>query len=415
MAVHVVGAGIIGLSTALALVERGFEVEVLDHREPGSDTSHSNAGQLSYSYVAPLAGPDILAKLPQWLLGPGSPTRAYRFYDPGLWPWTMKFLRACTRDRAAKGTAVLGALGRESQGILTHWRERYRLSFDWCQSGKLIIHRDDDEWAGACRQTALQADLGIEQQLLTPAQISAMEPALAHLEGHIRGGVWTPTEEVGDCRKLCLELARTLERAGVRLRRTRVRRIDTDHGRVTGLLTDDGELAADAVVVAAGVGSGALVEPLGIDLPIYPLKGYSLTYEPPAAASVPTRSVTDFHRKVVVAPIGARLRFAGLADLDGYNRRARKTRLRLLRRWAHELVPALADLSPGATWVGLRAATPDSIPLMGRTRVNGLWLNTGQGALGFTLAPASAMAVAEEMGSAGADGARSPNAGRGQC
>ncbi len=401
--IHVIGAGITGLTMALALVERGYEVEVLDDQVPGSGTSHANAGQLSYAYVAPLATPDIVPKLPKWLLGPGSPTRVYRLHDPGLWPWAMKFLLACTRQRAAHGTAVLGALGRDSQRILDGWRNRYRLAFDWRNSGKLIIHRNRSEWAGAREQVALQAGFGIEQQLLTPQQISAMEPSLAHLERHIQGGVWTPTEEVGDCRKLCLELARTLEEAGVRMRRTQVMRIHTGGGRVAGLRTGEGELASNAVVVAAGMGSHPLLKPLDIALPVYPLKGYSLTYEVEASLDVPGASVTDFHHKVVAARIGSRLRLAGIADLDGYDHHTREARLRLLKRRAYDLIPTLAERTPTETWVGLRAATPDSIPRMGKTRIEGLWLNTGHGALGFTLAPASAMEVADQIGMAWPD------------
>lgn len=397
MPIHVIGAGITGLTAALALVERGYEVEVLDDQAPGSGTSHANAGQLSYAYVAPLAAPDIVPKLPKWLLGSGSPTRVYRPHDPELWPWAVKFLLACTRQHAAHGTTVLGALGRSSQKILSGWRERYRLSFDWRQSGKLIIHRNRDEWGGAREQMALQANLGIGQQLLTPRQISAMEPALAHLERDLQGGIWTPTEEVGDCRKLCLELARTLQEAGVRMRRTRILRIRADGGRITALQTDEGELPSTAVVVAAGMGSRSLLKPLGIALPVYPLKGYSFTYDAESLAGAPNASVTDFHHKVVVARIGSRLRIAGIADLDGCNRRARDARLRLLKSRAHALTPALAERTPTETWVGLRAATPDSIPRVGETRIEGLWLNTGHGALGFTLAPASATTVADQV------------------
>lgn len=397
MRVHIVGAGVMGLSTALALTERGCEVEVFDPAQPGCGASHANAGQLSYAYVAPLADPDALRKLPGWLVGRESPTRVYRPFDSRLWLWSMRFIRACTREKAEHGTAVLGALGLHSQKVLQCWRERYELDFDWNRSGKLIIHRRPDEWSAARNQVARQSALGVAQQLLTPDEIVAMEPSLAHLKHDIQGGVWTPTEEVGDCFKLCNELARTLESLGGRINRARVTRIHTAGRHGLRLVTDNGEVPSSATVVAAGIGSRSLLKPLGIPLPLYPLKGYSLTYEAAEDLQAPRISVTDFHHKIVCARIGTRLRLAGMADMDGYDHRIRTSRMNLLKAQARALVPDIARCRPPGEWVGLRPATPDSLPLVGRTRVEGLWTNTGQGALGFTLAPASAVALADKM------------------
>lgn len=397
MRAHVIGAGITGLNTALALIERGCEVEVFDPAPPGCGASCANAGQLSYSYVAPLADPDVLRKLPRWLFDRSSPTRIYRWCDMLLWLWITRFLRACTRARAEHGTAVLGALGQRSQHILERWRTRYRLDFDWRRSGKLIIHRDRNEWIAAQNQVARQSTLGMEQKLLPPDEVVNLEPSLSHLEHTIHGGVWTPTEEVGDCYKLCEELARTLRELGGRITRARVTELRVASGRRILIGTDTGEVSSSATVVAAGIGSRSLLTPLGIRLPIYPLKGYSLTYDRTEALQAPHISVTDFHHKVVCARIGPRLRLAGIADMDGYDSRIRSSRMAVLKARAETLVPDIARHDAVMEWSGLRPATPDSLPLIGPTPIDGLWLNTGQGALGFTLAPGSAVQLSEEM------------------
>lgn len=397
MLVHVIGAGITGMNTALALAECGCEVEVLDPDPPGCGASRANAGQLSYAYIAPLADPDTLHKLPRWLMDRSSPTRVCSFFDVSLWLWSLRFMRACTPARAEHGTAVLGALGRRSQQILRKWRERHQLEFDWSASGKMIIHRDRDEWQAACKQVARQSRLGVEQQLLSPGDVVEMEPSLEHLETTIEGAVWTPSEEAGDCHKLCNELARTVEKLGGQINRTRVTGLSVEGQNRLRITTDRGEFMSSATVVAAGINSRALLKPLGIHLPLYPLKGYSLTYAEAGAMEVPRASVTDFHNKIVSARIGTRLRVAGIADLDGYGRRARPSRMHLLKSQARALVPDLARYQSVREWVGLRPATPDSLPLIGETRIKGLWLNTGQGALGFTLGPASAVELSEKM------------------
>lgn len=397
MRVHIIGAGITGLNTALALIERGCEVEILDPAPPGCGASRANAGQLSYAYVAPLADPDTLHKLPYWLLDRSSPTRIYRMFDLDLLRWSIRFIRSCTRPKAEHGTAVLGSLGMHSRDILQGWRVRYGFDFDWQRSGKLIIHRDRGEWDAARNQVARQSTLGIEQQLLTPGEVIELEPSLSHLRNHVQGGVWTPTEEVGDCHKLCEELARTVQELGGIIRRTKVVRLRAVQRNKLSIVTDAGELNGSTVVMAAGIDSRPLLKPLGIQLPLYPLKGYSLTYTAAEALQAPRVSVTDFHHKVVCARIGKRLRLAGIADMDGYNRHVRASRMRLLKMQAQGLVPDLAKCEAPMEWVGLRPATPDSLPLIGQTPVEGLWLNTGQGALGFTLAPASAVQLANKI------------------
>lgn len=397
MRVHVIGAGITGLNTALALIERGCEVEVFDPAPPGCGASLANAGQLSYAYVAPLADPDALRKIPHWLFDRASPTRIFCWFDVVLWLWITRFLRACTRARAEHGTAVLGALGQRSQDILERWRTRYGLDFDWRRSGKLIIHRDRSEWIAAQNQVARQSTLGMQQQLLSPDEVVNLEPSLSHLEHTIHGAVWTPTEEVGDCYKLCEELARTLRELGGRINRSRVTGLRAASHRRIIITTDSGEVSSSATVVAAGIGSRTLLGPLGIRLPIYPLKGYSLTYDGAEALQAPLVSVTDFHHKVVCARIGPRLRLAGIADMDGYNSGIRNSRMAMLKAQAEALVPDIAGHEAAKEWSGLRPATPDSLPLIGRTRIEGLWLNTGQGALGFTLAPGSAVQLSEAM------------------
>lgn len=400
--VTIVGAGIVGLTTALAFLEAGHIVRIVDPAPPGSGASAANGGQLSWAFVAPLAEPGVLRKLPGWLLQPESPLRWVPHMDPALLAWGAAFLRGCTSRQARATTAALLALAAPGKQQLEEWRARLKLDFDWRANGKLVVYRDTGAWAKADKQATLQRELGVDQQVLDRDALLEREPGLARQRHALVGGVWTPGEEVGDCAACCRAIAGYLQRQGVVFERRRIARLEQQAGRLTGWHFADGErqsrAADETLIVAAGLASRALLAPLGMHLPLYPLKGYSLTLDLGADECVFDTSVTDAERKIVYARLGsgakARLRIAGIADLDGWHARPRASRVALFKRQASDFLPDQAErIQTADAWTGLRPTTPDGRPRLGPTGIDGLWINAGHGALGWTLAPGAALAM----------------------
>ncbi|MEA3252011.1 MAG: D-amino acid dehydrogenase [Pseudomonadota bacterium] len=400
--VTVVGAGVTGLTTALALHEAGYPVRVVDPAAPGSGTSAANGAQLSWAFVAPLAEPGVLPKLPGWLLKADSPIRWVPRLDPALPGWGLQFLRACTPRRAKATTAALLELAALGRPQLDDWRMRLELDFDWRANGKLLLYRDAGALAKAGRQIDFQRRLGVEQRLIERDALLEREPALEHLRDQLAGALWTPGEAVGDCRRFCEAVAAHLADQGVAFVKRGVERLETRHGRLVAWHDDRSECHTHApdetLIVAAGLASRRLLAEVGIQIPLYPLKGYSLTLPLDAGDAAPEASVTDGAHKMVYARLGQgeqrRLRIAGIADLDGWQAQPRASRIELLKRRAQDFLPALAGrIAAAEPWTGLRPATPDGRPRLGPTGVDGLWINAGQGALGWTLAPGSALAL----------------------
>lgn len=396
--ITVVGAGIVGLTTALVLHEAGHEVRVVDPALPGSGTSAANGGQLSWAFVAPLAEPDVPTKLPGWLLRSDSPLRWIPSLDPALPAWGLAFLRACRRQQALATTRALLTLAERGRPLLDDWRQRLALDIDWRANGKLIVHRDAKTLYAAHRQVDFQRSQGVEQEILDRDALYARETVLARHGSALVGAVWTPGEEIGDCAACCRGIAEHLQERSVSFQRRRIERLETHAGRLVAWHFDDGEREArrpdEILLVAAGLSSRALLAPAGIHLPLYPLKGYSLTVDLAEDDPVFDASVTDASRKIVFARLGHRLRIAGMADLDGWQPRPRASRVALLKRQAADFLPAMAErIHASDAWTGLRPATPDGKPRLGPTGVEGLWLNAGHGALGWTLSMGSAQAI----------------------
>ena len=409
MRVVVVGGGIVGLTTARALVADGHEVVLMDAAAgPGRGASAQNGAQLSYGYVAPLASPAIPAQIPQLLLARHSPLRLRPGVAPAAWHWCLQFLAACTQQRADDATRALLGLSMQSQQQFARWRADVPdARIEHAQQGKLVLYRSAEGLAGARRQVALQAGLGPAQEILDARQCLAREPAL-QAGAPLAGGVWTPSEAVADCAKVCATLAEQLA-AGPRysaLWGHRWLRWDLRGGQLRGLVAEHGgtehAIGFDACVVAAGAQSAALLRPLGIGLPVQPLKGYSIDVAAAHVERMPATSLTDTALKTVFAPLGTgaarRLRVAGFAELVGQDTRIDPRRIaRLLEtvRMLFGLRGTPAELHP---WAGLRPATPTSLPSIGRAaRHANLYVNAGQGALGFTLAFGSAQLLAAEV------------------
>ncbi|MGO4811834.1 D-amino acid dehydrogenase [Cupriavidus sp. 2MCAB6] len=403
MKVVIVGAGVIGMSAAWRLAGDGHEVTVLErHGGPGEETSFANGGQLSYSYVAPLAGPGVLGKVPGWLLRPDSPMRFRPSGDPAQWRWLAAFARACNAATSEATTRKLLRLAFYSRDLMQAFVDSQPAEFGFARRGKLIVHRDKDSFEAACRLLDYQASLGCEQQALDGDACVALEPALAGMRGEIAGAIHTPSEEVADCHRFCLALAQLLRgRPGVSLRfGASVLGIECEGDRVTGVRTASGIERADAVVVAGGIGSVALLKPLGLRPPLWPLKGYSITVPIADGASAPHISITDFARKIVYARIGNTLRVAGMADLVRADTVIDRARIATLAGETRALFGDIAPrMEPGQLqpWAGLRPATPSGLPMVGPSRLRGLWLDIGHGALGFTLAMGSAGLLADGL------------------
>lgn len=398
MRICVLGAGVTGIATAYMLARDGHAVTVLDAEPgPGRSTSAANGGQLSYSYVAPFAAPGVARKVPGWLADPDGPMRLRPDFTWHQLRWLWSFWRACNAAQAARATAALLSLAYLSR---EHTREatlRESLDYAFSHSGKLVVFPDAAALDAARAQVALQARMGSRQEVLDRAECLAREPALANIAPRIAGGVWTESEDAGDCRMFCEALALALGASNfdVTFRfGTRVTQLLTAGGRVVGAVTPAGVQEADAFVLALGNGARALARPLGVDVPIHPLKGYSLTV--PITGAAPHVSVTDTAAKLVYARLGTRLRIAGMADIVGSDARFDNRRLDTLLRLARAAFPDASDWRTLSPWSGLRPATPTGLPLLGRTRLwANLHLNLGQGALGFTLAMGSAVVVAD--------------------
>jgi D-amino-acid dehydrogenase len=402
MHVCVLGAGIVGLATAWQLNRQGFEVSVIDRAAPGAGASGGNGAQLSYSYVQPLADPSIWKQLPKLLLSPSSPLKLRPQLDPLQWRWGLAFMAACNAHTSRETTVRLLALAAESRAAFEDMRADLVSDCDFSATGKLVLYGSAAALEGARRQLELQRALGSEQRLVSPDECVAIEPALAGYRTQMAGAVHTPSECAADCLKVCIELARVLRERGVRfMTDTEVRGFSMHGGRVAAVRTGAGDVEADAFVMALGTASHRLGRQLGAYLPVYPLKGYSITVDVDAAPGMaPTVSVTDSARKVVFARIGSRLRIAGMAELVGHDASIPATRIETLAEATRAVFPRASELGELHPWTGMRPATPTGVPIIGRLAhaPSNMLFNTGHGALGFTLAFGSARRVARELG-----------------
>ena len=383
----VIGGGVVGLTSAWWLAEAGYQVRLIE-REPqvGSMASYRNGGQLSYRYVAPLADAGVPLKALQWLFQRDGPLRFRPEADPRQWRWLLQFLRNCNADTNRRTTATLLRLGELSRNAMAEL-PLPPAEFAWRDAGKLIVYRSRALFERAAALAAAGA-AGADAEILSPAATVAREPALAALHNVLAGGIFHPGEAVADCHAFCLALELRLRAHPNFLGVTHadVHALMVEGGRVGGLDTSGGPIGADHYVLAAGIDSRDLARGAGIGLPLYPLKGYSLTAPIRARDRAPDISVTDFERKVLYARIGGRLRVAAMVDLVGASRAIEPGRARGLLRLAKQAMPDAADYDNAETWAGLRPATPGGAPIVGATRYGNLWLNVGHGPLGFTFA-----------------------------
>lgn len=399
MKVIVLGAGVVGLSCAWYLWRDGHEVTIVE-RNPGVglETSFANGGQLSYSYVAPLASPSVIPKIPPWLLRRDSPLRFKPAIDPDQWRWCLEFLAACNQRTADESTQRLLRLAFYSRDLMHELVRTQSIDFDYVQNGKLVVHTQRHSFDSAVRLMEYQRALGAEQQALDANACVEIEPALLDMSPRIAGAIYTPSEDVGDTFKFCNELARLMTvgpnpatiRFGVE-----VERLLPSRGKLMGVETSAGVMEADAYVLALGNNAPWLTKPLDIRIPVYPLKGYSLSLPITNEGAAPRISVTDFNRKVVYARLGGELRVAGMADVSGRRAVIDVERVDQLVQEVRNTFPRASDFSTLKPWCGMRPATPRGTPVIGATPYSNLWLDVGHGALGFTLALATGRVVAD--------------------
>lgn len=401
MKIIVIGAGIVGLATAWRLVSDGHDVAVVDSNAgPGLGTSYANGAQLSYSYVAPLADPSVWAQLPGFLTDRTSPVQFRPGFDPFQYRWLLQFLAACTERQANETIDRLGELAQLSRQVLHNSPELMAAQFHWTASGKLVVYSSEKSFASARRYADRQAASGIDKRALGREECLALEPALASIGNRLVGGIFAPDDETADALLMCREMERLMaesQNPPQFLYNTEIVQFAKEGRTITALETGHGRLSADLYILAAGIGSRALGRRVGLDLPIYPIKGYSLSVPVTHEAAAPRVSVTDAARKIVLARLGDTLRLAGAADIVGDGLDVDFRRTDKLIADARADFPDAADWQSAKLWAGLRPATPTGQPIVGSTRIDNLMVNVGHGALGFTLALGTAQRLADQI------------------
>ncbi len=399
MHVAVLGAGVIGTTTALALADDGHQVSVIDRQlGPALETSFANGAQISACHAKPWAGPGTPWQAFKWMWQPDAPLlfRPWR-WDPPLWAWGMRFLANCTTGRAATNMERALRVSLYSRQVLASLRQRTNIQYDQVLQGILHIYRTPEEFAEGRRNAENLSAMGLPQDILSAAECLRLEPALAHVaQRDLVGGLMSPADESGDAQVFATEVAKLAAARGVAFRwGETITGIEADRGHIQRVRTNKGTVEADIFVLAAGSYSPMLARDLGLKLPVYPAKGYSITVEIDTPAAAPTISITDETRFMVFSRLGNKMRVAGTAELAGWDTKLDPVRVDPLIRNAKELFPAASDYRNVNPWCGLRPATPDSVPIIGATPINNLMLNTGHGTLGWTMATGSARIIAD--------------------
>lgn len=405
MNIVVLGAGVTGIATAWYLRKAGHEVTVIDRREgPGLETSFANGGQISVSHAEPWANPRAPLQILCWLGREDAPLLFRLRADWQQWRWGLAFLRQCTPARLRDNIHQLVALGNSSREALKALRAETGIQYDQQTRGILHFYTSSEAWRAAQHAAQLMRDAGCTLESKSADECIGIEPALAPQRARIAGGTYSPDDESGDAHHFTTELAARCAAAGVEFRygitveTLRPGRSGTLESAQLRLADGTAEnLRIDGCVICLGTGSAGLLRPLGIDLRIYPVKGYSVTLPIINPQRAFTVSLTDDEYKLVYSRLGERLRIAGTAEFTGYDTTLTAARCDAILRRVAELFPDAADLDRALLWAGLRPATPSNVPYIGGTRYANLWLNTGHGTLGWTQSCGAGAALAERI------------------
>ncbi|WP_159738659.1 D-amino acid dehydrogenase [Vibrio atypicus] len=392
MKVVVLGSGVVGLTSAWYLSQAGCDVTVVD-RQPraGEETSFANAGQISYGYSSPWAAPGIPAKAIKWLFEEHAPLKIKPSLSPELANWASKMLMNCQLEKYRINKARMLTIANRSRECLAQLNKEHNLQYQGRTQGTLQIFRKEQQLQAVEKDIVLLEESGTKYQLLTPEQCLTQEPGLANMRGDLVGGLYLPDDETGDCYLFCQQLQNMAEKAGVKfLFNTQVLGFELERNQITAVQTDQGNIEADSFVVALGSYSKHLLASVDIDLPIYPVKGYSLTLPILDDANAPQSTIMDETYKVAVTRFEQRIRVAGTAELAGFDPALPDKRLATLNHVVSQLFPQGCDLTKAEYWTGFRPMTPDGTPVIGETQIINLFTNTGHGTLGWTMACGSA-------------------------
>ena len=399
MKVVLLGSGVVGAASAFYLTRAGHEVEVLDRQTAaGLETSFANAGQVSPGYSAPWAGPGVPLKALRWLMMRHRPFVIWPRADARLGWWLAQMLANCNEDAYRRNKGRMVRLAEYSRDVLRHLRAQTGIEYDQRTRGTLQLFRNRKQLDHVTDDTAILDAYGVGYEVLDRAGCVQAEPALGRVDGKFVGGLRLPGDETGDAHLFTQRLAAIAAREGALFRfGVTVKRLLHEGGSVTGVETGAGVVTADSYVVAMGSYSAALLWPLGLRLPIYPVKGYSLTLPVVDADAAPVSTVMDETFKIAVTRLGDRIRVGGTAELAGFSTGLRAPRRRTLEHTVSDLFPDGGDLKKASFWTGLRPMTPDGTPIVGPTPFPNLYTNTGHGTLGWTMACGSARMLADVM------------------
>lgn len=395
--VLVLGSGVIGTSIAYYAARAGHEVTVVD-RQPGPalETSFANAGEVSPGYSSPWAGPGVPLKAIQWMMMRHSPLVIWPLLDPAMWRWGFRMLANCTEKAYALNKSRMVPIAEYSRDCLKALRAETGIAYDDRALGTLQLFRTQKQLDGTAKDIEVLKQYGVPYELLDHAGFVKVEPALHLTQDKFVGALRLPGDETGDCQLFTTRLAEMARALGVRfLFDTRIDAVEHDGRQVTGVRTSAGTLAADRYVAALGSFTPQMLRPLGLKLPVYPIKGYSITVPITNPRGAPESTVMDETHKVAVTRLGNRIRVGGTAEIAGYSLALREARRETLTHVVTDLFPTGGDVSQASFWCGLRPMTPDGAPLVGPTAVPNLLLATGHGTLGWTMAAGTGRAIAD--------------------
>jgi D-amino-acid dehydrogenase len=397
MQVLVLGGGVVGIASAWYLARAGFEVTLVERQQAAAlETSYANAGQLSFGYVSPWAAPGIPLKALKWLFQRHSPLAISPGTDAAQYRFMWQMLRNCTAARYAVNKSRMVRVCEYSRMALRELRAETGIEYEGGQLGTLQLFRTQAQLDSVARDLPVLEHYGVPYELLDATGVIRHEPALASSPVRFTGALHTPKDETGDCHLFTQRLARLAQGLGVQFRYgSRVERLERDGDRISGVRVDGELLRADRYVLALGSYSTLMLAPLGLRLPVYPLKGYSLTLPVTVERMAPVSTVLDESYKVAITRLRGRIRIGGMAELCGYDLSLPASRRRTLERVVSQLYPHGGDLARGEFWCGLRPATPDGTPVIGPTPLRNLYTNTGHGTLGWTMACGSARYLTE--------------------
>ena len=396
MRVVILGSGVVGVTSAYYLARAGHEVTVVDREAgPALETSFANAGQISPGYAAPWAAPGVPLKAVKWMFQKHAPLAIRLDGTQFQLRWMWQMLQNCTAERYAVNKGRMVRLAEYSRDCLQALRADTGIQYEGRTGGTLQVFRTQQQLDGAQKDIAVLKDANVAYELLSPTELARAEPALAAVSGKLTGGLRLPGDETGDCQLFTTRLAALAESLGVKFRfNTSIDALETAGGRIAGVRCGSETLRADAYVVALGSYSTQLLSGI-VKIPVYPLKGYSITAPIVDAAKAPVSTVLDETYKIAITRFDDRIRVGGMAEIVGFSKSLREARRETLEMCVNDLFPGGGDTSQASFWTGLRPMTPDGTPIVGRTPVSNLFLNTGHGTLGWTMSCGSGQLLAD--------------------